>query len=86
MKTEDKTKVGNKGEILPKKPLREFSGIQPGDTVLIEAEPGKLIINKVLSIEEALEMPVIAEGTPESLEKDIKKEEDFQESLTNAEH
>jgi bifunctional DNA-binding transcriptional regulator/antitoxin component of YhaV-PrlF toxin-antitoxin module len=40
---EEKVKVGKKGEILPKKPLREISGIRPGDNVLIEAQPGRLI-------------------------------------------
>lgn len=86
MKTEDKTKVGKKGQILPKKDLREVSGIKPGDNVFIEAEPGKLVIKKVYSVEEALNMPIIAEGTAKSLEKEIKREEKFQEDLTNAEH
>ena len=34
---EQESKVGKKGEILPKKPLREYSGINPGDKVFIEA-------------------------------------------------
>ncbi|TFF98577.1 MAG: AbrB/MazE/SpoVT family DNA-binding domain-containing protein [Promethearchaeota archaeon] len=72
MSTEDDTKVGKKGEILPKKPLRDISGIKPGDRVLIEAEPGKLVIKKIYSVEEALKMSKIAEGTPESVEKEIK--------------
>jgi bifunctional DNA-binding transcriptional regulator/antitoxin component of YhaV-PrlF toxin-antitoxin module len=83
---EDDTNVGKKGEILPKKPLREVSGIKPGDRVLIEAEPGKLVIKKIYSVEEALKMPVIAEGTAESVEKDIKVEEKIQENLTNEEN
>ena len=74
MTMDKKAKVGKKGEILPKKPLREISGIKPGDKVLIEAQPGRLIINKIYSIEELLEMPIIAEGTAESVEKDINRE------------
>ena len=63
MTIDKKVKVGKKGEILPKKPLREISGINPGDNVLIEAHPGQLIISKIYSVEELLEMPIISEGT-----------------------
>lgn len=71
MTIEEQTKVGKKGEIRPKKPLREFSRINPGDKIMIEALPGKLIINKIFSVEELLNMPVISEGTAEHVEKDI---------------
>ncbi|MBD3229208.1 MAG: hypothetical protein GF329_13580 [Candidatus Lokiarchaeota archaeon] len=86
MTIQDETVVGKKGEILPKKPLRDFSGIKPGDKVLIEAFKGELIIKKIYSIEEALSMPIIAEGTPESVEKDIEKERKIQEKLVNEEN
>lgn len=86
MTIDQKVKVGKKGEILPKKPLREISGIRPGDNVLIEAQPGRLIINKIFTIEELLEMPIISQGTAESVEKDIKEEMKIQEKLTNEEH
>ena len=86
MTTQDKTVVGKKGEILPKKPLRDIADIKPGDQVLIEAHKGELIIKKIYSIEEALSMPVIASGTSESIEKDIEKEKQFQEKLTNEEN
>ena len=86
MTIQDKTIVGKKGEILPKKPLRELAGINPGDEVWIEAFKGELIIRKIYSIEEALDMPVIATGTAERFEKDIEKERELQEKLTNAEH
>ncbi len=86
MSVEDDTKVGKKGEILPKKPLRELSGIKPGDRVLIEANPGKLVIKKIYSAEEALKMPIIAEGSAESIEKDIKQEEKIQKNLANEEN
>jgi len=86
MKTQDKTVVGKKGEILPKKPLRDIAGIKPGDKVLIEAFKGELIIKKIYSIDEALNMPVIATGTPASIEKDIEEEREIQEKLTNNEY
>ena len=86
MTIDEESKVGKKGEILPKKPLREFSGIYPGDKVLIEAQPGRLIINKIYSVEELLNMPVISKGTAESIEKDIEEEMKLQEELTDDEH
>jgi len=86
MTIQDKSIVGKKGEILPKKPLRDLAGIKPGDEVLIEAFKGELIIKKIYSIEEALNMPVIATGTPASIEKEIEVERKLQEKLTNDEH
>jgi bifunctional DNA-binding transcriptional regulator/antitoxin component of YhaV-PrlF toxin-antitoxin module len=86
MTIQDKVIVGKKGEILPKKPLRDIAGIKPGDEVLIEAFKGELIIKKIYSIEEALSMPVIDMGTPKSIEKDIEEERILQEKMTNGEH
>ncbi len=86
MTTQDKSIVGKKGEILPKKPLRDIAGINPGDQILIDASPGKFIITKIYSVEELLAMPIIARGTPDSIEKDIEEELKQQEELTNAEH
>ena len=85
MTIQDKTVVGKKGEILPKKPLRDKAGIKPGDEVLIEAFKGELVIKKIYSIEEALSMPVIDTGTPISIEKDIEEERLLQEKITNEE-
>jgi len=85
MTIQDKTTVGKKGEILPKKPLREIAGIKPGDQILIEAFPGEFIIKKIYSVSEALAMPLIASGTPESIEREIEKEAMMQEKLTNEE-
>ncbi len=83
---QDKIKVGKKGEILPKKHLREVAGINPGDEVLVMAYPGELIIRKIYSVEELLAMPIIAKGTPENHEEDIEEELKLQENLTNEEH
>ncbi|MBD3341484.1 MAG: hypothetical protein GF353_20440 [Candidatus Lokiarchaeota archaeon] len=85
MTIEDLSKVGKKGEILPKKPLRDFSGIKPGDNIIIEALPGRLIINKIYSVQELLEMPVISEGTAKSIEDEIEREANIQEQLTDDE-
>ena len=71
---------------MPKKPLRDLSGIQPGDEVIIEANEGELIIKKIYSIDELLSMSKISTGTPESIEADIEKEREIQERLTNEEH
>lgn len=86
MTIQDKIIVGKKGEILPKKPLRDAAGIKPGDEVLIEAHQGKLIIRKIFSVEEALNMPIITTGTPEGIEREIGEEREIQEKLTNEEH
>ena len=83
MTIQDKSIVGKKGEILPKKPLRDFAGISPGDEVMIEAFRGELIVRKIYTIEEALSMPTICSGTVESIEEDIEKEGLIQEKLTD---
>ncbi len=86
MTIQDKTVVGKKGDILPKKPLRDASGIKPGDQIMIEAHEGELIIKKIYSVEEALSMTTIATGTPDNIERDIEKERKIQEKLTNEEY
>lgn len=86
MRIDENSRVGKKGEILPKKVLREFSNINPGDKILIEAQPGRLIINKIYSIDELLEMPILSQSTAESIEKEIAEDVKNQEELTNDEH
>jgi bifunctional DNA-binding transcriptional regulator/antitoxin component of YhaV-PrlF toxin-antitoxin module len=83
---QETTKVGNKGEILPKKALREMAGIKPGDHVSVEARPGELLIRKIYSVEEALNLPVISEGTVENIEKELEEEAKLQEKLTTDDH
>ncbi len=65
------TIVGKKGEILPKKKLREAAGIKPGDRVVISTSPGEIHIRKVLSVEEALDLPVIRSSSVEEYESDM---------------
>ena len=76
------TRVGKKGEILPKKDLREVSGIKPGDEVLIEAHEGQILIKKIYSVDELLKMSVIAEGTAEEIEEEIEEEAKNQQELS----
>lgn len=66
--------MGTKGEILPKKKLRELAGIHPEDDVIIEASPGELRIRRILSVEEVLKLSRISKGTPNEIEKEIVNE------------
>ncbi|MHA1724468.1 MAG: hypothetical protein ACTSXH_06450 [Promethearchaeota archaeon] len=58
----------------PKKSLREYSSIRPGDKILIETQPDRLIIRKIYSIKKLLEMAVITEGLAGKIETKIEKE------------
>ena len=71
---EEETTVGKRGEILPKKALRKIAGFRPGDKVLVEARVNQIVINKILSVDEALALPVIARGTAVQLEAELDAE------------
>lgn len=77
--------VGKKGEILPKKHLRNISTLKPGDKVLIEATYGELKIKKVFSIDEVFNMPVIRNQSAQSVEKELEEEGKLQQELSNNE-
>ncbi|NVM30249.1 MAG: AbrB/MazE/SpoVT family DNA-binding domain-containing protein [Candidatus Helarchaeota archaeon] len=79
MTSNQETKIGKKGEILPKKGIRDAAGLKPGDKVLIQAHEGEIIVKKIYSIDEVFEMPVIATGTPEGIEKELEEEGKLQE-------
>ena len=81
MSETDQTIMGKKGEILPKHHLREISGIKPGDKISIRANLGELVITKILSIEEALALTVIAKHSSEEIEEIINIESRNQEEL-----
>lgn len=83
MTTQDKTIVGKKGEILAKKTLREISGIKPGDEIIIEAHLGQLLIKKIYSIDELLEMPIISVETSEEIAKEIEEESKKQQEMSD---
>lgn len=79
MSISDETKIGSKGEILPKLPLREMAGLSPGDRVLIEAKPGELRIRKILSIDDIFDLPKIADISAEEAEDIMDEEGEIQE-------
>ncbi|MHA2365785.1 MAG: AbrB/MazE/SpoVT family DNA-binding domain-containing protein [Candidatus Hodarchaeales archaeon] len=81
MTVSDETIVGKKGEILPKKGLREVAKINPGDRVYMEAREGELLIRKIYSVEEALSLPIISKGTAEEIEKELEEEGSNQERM-----
>ena len=53
---------------------------------MIEAHPGQLIISKIYTVEELLEMPIISEETAQSVEKEIEEEVKIQQKMTNDEY
>ena len=53
-------KIGKKGEVVIKKREREVAGLKPGDTVLMIARPGEVVIKKIYSLEELLKRPPVA--------------------------
>lgn len=79
----DKTFIGKKGEILPKKNLREVSGMNPGDKVMIEAYPNKMVIRKVLTMEEVFQLPILAKVKLENFSEEIQVLSENQEEMTN---
>jgi bifunctional DNA-binding transcriptional regulator/antitoxin component of YhaV-PrlF toxin-antitoxin module len=76
----DESIIGKKGEILPKKPLRDISGLNPGDKVYIEALPGKLVVHKVYTVRELFNRPKIGTITPQDLDQELVRESDRQET------
>ena len=74
MLSNDVTIVGSKGEILPKKKLRNISGIFQGDQVIIRASANALLIKKILTVEEALKLPIIDSSNAKDLKIQIKEE------------
>ncbi|GAB4331212.1 MAG: hypothetical protein Kow0069_38840 [Promethearchaeota archaeon] len=66
--------VGKKGEILPKKRIRDLMNLRPGDRVLLEATGDRLVVRKVYSVRELLGMPAIEGGTPDEHKEIIREE------------
>lgn len=71
-----------RGEILPKKPVREMAGLLPGDKVCIEAVPGKMVIRKIYSVEELFRRPHLATISVENLDKTLAEESQMQEEMS----
>lgn len=74
MKNTDTSKMGKKGEILPKRVLREIANIKPGDKIMIEASPGELRIRKILTVDEIFELEKISRDTPEDMDRQVEEE------------
>ena len=55
----DKTilKIGSKGEIFPPKEIRERLGLEPNQPILLYIHQDQLIVRKIHSIEEILNLP-----------------------------
>lgn len=74
MSLENEIIIGKKGEILPKKKLRQISGFFPGDKVLIRASKNEMVIKKIYTVDEAFDLPRIDSDTPKNIKKQIKEE------------
>ena len=66
--------MGKRGEILPKKRIREELGFQPGDELSISVENGKMVIRKIPTVEDLFNKPRIASGTPQYFKELARKE------------
>ena len=62
-------KVGKKGEIVIRKSIREKAGIKPGEYVLLTLRDREIIIKKIGSAKDLLEMPKLVKLSKEELEK-----------------
>ena len=63
------SKVGKKGEIVLRKSIREKVDIKPGEYVLLTLKDGAIVIRKIGSAKELLEMPKLVKLSKEELEK-----------------
>ena len=77
----DKTIIGTRGEILPKKKLRQVAGFKPGDHVVLEARKGQIIVRKVFSPAEIVARRPIGRITSDELERELDKEGQSWESM-----
>jgi len=65
--------VGSKGELFPPKELREKLGLKACTKVIFTIESGRLIVEPVLTIEEAIELCPTVEITLEEFYKERKE-------------
>jgi len=59
------SRVGSKGELFPPKEIREGLGLRPHVKVVYKVEGGRLVVEPVPGLEEALEEPPSVEVTLE---------------------
>ena len=62
--------VGKKGELYPPKEIREALNLSSGQKVIFRVEEGKLIVEPVLSLRDALKMKKFAKTTVERFQKE----------------
>lgn len=79
----EESTIGKKGEILPKKNIREIMNLKPGDNVILEANSTELVIKKIYSIDELLKLPRIGKGTPQEHKQIIRQEMETQENRSD---
>jgi bifunctional DNA-binding transcriptional regulator/antitoxin component of YhaV-PrlF toxin-antitoxin module len=60
-----KSRVGSKGELFPPKEMREKLGLQAHARVIYKIEDGRLVVEPVPSLEQALKEPASVETTLE---------------------
>ena len=70
----DEAIVGKKGEIIPKKKIRNIVGISPGDRVLVCASSNQLSPLAGVSRRAWVRFPLIATGTPSEIESELEEE------------
>jgi len=63
-------KVGSKGELFPPKALRSKIGLKAGQNVIYRVVHGRLIVEKLLTIDEVLAKPSRVTVSFEELKKD----------------
>ena len=66
--------MGKKGEILPKKKMRELLGFSPGDELILTVINGEMRIKKIPTIDEIFALPKFSSGTPQELKEEIRGE------------
>lgn len=67
------SRVGSKGELFPPEEMREILGLKACTKVVFSIESGRLIVEPVLTIEEAIEMGPTVEITLEEFYKERKE-------------
>jgi bifunctional DNA-binding transcriptional regulator/antitoxin component of YhaV-PrlF toxin-antitoxin module len=68
-----KSRVGSKGELFPPKEVREKLGLHAHARIIYKTEAGRLIVEPVPSLKEALEEAPSVEATLEEFHKHRKE-------------
>jgi AbrB family looped-hinge helix DNA binding protein len=68
-----KSRVGSKGELFPPKEIREKLGLRAHARVIYKIEDGRLVVEPVPSLEQAMKEPSSVETTLEEFHKHRKE-------------